>query len=68
MAEQNNEQKKQARSLYQLAMANVVIWAIAMIAMVFLIQDAPVVKKIYPILGGGIAVGVALISKISKAK
>lgn len=53
---------------HELTMANVVIWAIAMIAMVFLIQDAPVVKKIYPILGGGTAVGVALISKISKAK
>lgn len=49
-----------------LAMVNVVIWAIAIIAMVFLIQDTPSAKGLFPILGGGVAVGISLISTISK--
>jgi hypothetical protein len=54
--------------MYTLAMVNVGIWAIAIVAMVFLMQDAPGAKKLFPILAGGTAVGVALISAISKAR
>jgi hypothetical protein len=60
--------EKQKRSMYILAMINVGIWAISVIGMVFLIQDAPNVKMLFPILGGGISVGVVLISTISKLK
>jgi len=49
-------------------MVNVGIWAIAMIAMVFLMQDSPSVKKLFPILASGVAVGVSLISTISQVK
>lgn len=41
------------RLMYILSMVNVGIWAIAMIAMVILMQDSPGVKGLYPILGGG---------------
>ena len=68
MEKGNSEQNKQKRSMYQLALANVCIWAITIIAMVFLMQKSPIVKRLFPILGGGTAVGVALISKISKSK
>ena len=54
--------------MYTLAMVNVSIWAIAIVGMVFLMQDAPHAKGLFPILAGGTAVGVALISVISKAK
>ena len=60
--------EKQKRSMYILAMINVGIWTISIIGMVFLMQDAPDVKMLFPILGGGISVGVALISIISKLK
>ena len=60
--------EKQKRSMYMLAMVNVGIWAISIIAMVFLMQHSPNVKMLFPILGGGVAVGVALISTISKLK
>jgi hypothetical protein len=60
--------EKQKRSMYILAMINVGIWAVSVIGMVFLIQDAPNVKMLFPILGGGISVGVVLISTISKLK
>jgi hypothetical protein len=56
------------RTVYVLAIVNVSIWAIAMIAMVFLIQTSASAKGLYPILGGGIAVGIALLSKISKSE
>jgi hypothetical protein len=56
---------KKQKSAYTLAMVNVGIWAIAMIAMVFLMQDYPGAKGLFPILGGGIAVGISLISAIS---
>ena len=35
------------------------------LAMVFLMQDYPGAKGLFPILGGGIAVGISLISTIS---
>ncbi|MEE4217638.1 MAG: hypothetical protein V2I48_08520 [Xanthomonadales bacterium] len=68
MGKADSGRAKHHRSTYSLAMANVGIWAIAMIAMVILMQDFPGVKKIYPILGGGIAVGIALISSLSRLK
>jgi uncharacterized membrane protein YpjA len=68
MTKEKKENAKPIRSMYALAMANVGIWAIAMIAMVFLMQDSPSVKRLFPILGGGTAVGVALISAISKTR
>ena len=66
MTEKTVEHNKRARGLWILAMVNVGIWAIAMIAMVFLIQKSPAAKGLYPILGGGIGVGIALISAIAK--
>lgn len=64
----SNTLEKQKRSMYILAMVNVGIWAISIIGMVFLMEHSPNVKMLFPILGGGIAVGVALISTISKLK
>jgi hypothetical protein len=57
-----------ARNLYMLALANVAIWVIALIAMVLLLQQSQSVKGLAPILMGGTAVGVALIAAISKAR
>lgn len=66
MEKVNDSLNNSKRSTYILAMVNVGIWAIAMIAMVFLIQDAPGIKKLFPILGAGTAVGIALIGSIAK--
>jgi len=60
--------ERQKRATYILAMVNVGIWAISIIGMVFLMQHSPNVKMLFPVLGGGVAVGVALISTISKLK
>lgn len=68
MDDTSNTLEKQKRSMYILAMVNVGIWAISIIGMVFLMDHSPNVKMLFPILGGGIAVGVALISTISKLK
>lgn len=66
MVNDNQEFDKAKRSANILAMVNVFIWALAIIAMIFMMQDAPMVKKIFPILGGGVAVGVTLIGVISR--
>lgn len=49
-----------------LATVNVVIWMISIVAMIILIQDAPTVKKLAPILMAGTGAGVALISAIPR--
>jgi hypothetical protein len=64
--EKNDELFKQKRATYILAMVNVGIWAISLIAMVFLIRGSGNIKGLYPILAGGTAVGIVLISSISK--
>ena len=48
-------------------MINTGIWAISIIVMVILSYEAPVIKKLYPVLGGGTAVGIALIATIRKS-
>lgn len=55
------------RSLHTLAMVNTGIWALAMIPLVFVINDYSGAKGMYPILGGGTAVSIALISAIKRA-
>jgi hypothetical protein len=65
MAEENKGPSGGARTL---AMVNVGIWAISIIALVFVIQRYPGAKGLFPILAGGIAVGVALISTLSKPR
>lgn len=64
----DKEKSKSLQSLLLLSYANVIVWAVAMIAMVFLMKDFPGIKKLYPILGGGIAVGVSILSVASKIK
>ena len=56
------------RQLRLLALTNASIWVIAMIAMIILIQDAPAVKKLAPILMAGVGAGVALLATISRVK
>ncbi len=68
MADETKSREKRARGLWVLANVNVVIWAIAIIAMVFVMQHSPGAKKMFPILAGGVAVGVSLISASAKLR
>ena len=67
MKNETNNRKDRDGSLKILAMVNVAIWAISMIALVFVIQHSPAAKGIFPILGGGTAVGICLLSVSSKS-
>jgi len=51
-----------------LAMVNVGVWAISIIALIFVMDRAPSAKGMFPILAGGVAVGVAMISATSKLR
>ena len=66
MANDDGGSKSAQRATYILAMVNVGIWAISIIALVFLIQRFPGARGMFPILAGGIAVGVTLISVTQK--
>ena len=52
----------QSKALRGLAVANLVVWMVAIVAMIFLIQDYPGVKGLAPILLGGSGTGVAILS------
>lgn len=56
------------RFLSLLATANAILWMISIVAMIILIQDAPAVKKLAPILMAGTGAGVVLISAIPRMK
>lgn len=56
------------RSMYILAMVNVAIWAIAIVALAFVIDDYPGARGMFPILGGGVAVGISLIATIGRPR
>jgi hypothetical protein len=62
--EDNNS--KRTRRLWILAVINSFIWAISLIALVFVIQHSPGAKNLYPILIGGTAVSILLISVLLK--
>jgi len=63
-----NKLSKQLKGLYTLAMVNVGIWAIGLVALVVLLQKGGNLKGMYVILAGGVAVGIQIISSVSKLK
>ena len=65
---QNNELSKQKKGLYTLALVNVSIWAISLIALVILLSGNGNLKGMYVILAGGTAVAIQIIAVISKIK
>jgi hypothetical protein len=56
------------RAVRVLGMVNVGIWAISIVSLVFLMQRAPSAKGMFPILGGGAAIGVALLSALPRSR
>ena len=68
MTEETGDRNKRIRSLWILAMVNVGIWAVSMIALVFVMRHSPGVKRLFPILAGGAAVAIALFSALLKSR
>ena len=63
-----NKPSKEFKALYTIAMVNVGIWAIGLIALVFILQKGGSIKGMYVILASGTAVGIQIIALISKLK
>ena len=68
MAENTGNVSDRSRSLHTLAMVNTAIWAISIIALVFVIQRAPSAKGLFVILAGGTGVSISLLSVLGKAR
>ena len=62
----NNERRKQKKSLYTLAMVNSGIWAIALVALVILLEGHGNLRGMFVILAAGVAVAIQLIAVISR--
>jgi len=54
--------------LSALALANAVIWVLSVVALILVISDNPGAKGLFPILGGGLAVAIALLSVVNRHK
>jgi uncharacterized membrane protein YpjA len=52
------------KSLFKLAIVNSGLWALAIIALVFVIQDSPGAKGLFTILAGGSVVATILFSSL----
>ena len=63
-----NKLSKQMKGLYTAAMVNVVIWALAMVALVILLQKGGNLKGMFVILAAGVGVGIQIIASISKLR
>lgn len=63
-----NKLSKDLKTLYTIALVNVCIWAISLIALVFVLHKGGNIRGMYVILAGGIGVGVQIIALISKLK
>ena len=63
-----NKLSTQLKGLYTAAMVNVAIWALAMIALVILLEKGGNLKGMFVILAGGVAVGIQIIASISKLR
>ena len=68
VAMNENELSRQVRGLYTLAMVNVGIWTIAMIALVAMLQNGGNLKGMFVILAGGAGIGIQMISLLSKLR
>jgi hypothetical protein len=66
-SDRNDAQRKRQRTLYTLAMVNAAIWALAMIALAFVVQGAPSARGLYVIMAAGTSVSVVLISTIRRS-
>ena len=62
----DSKMSKAKKGLYTLAMVNVGVWAIALVALVFLLEGHGKLTGMYVILAGGVAVGIQLIGLVSK--
>ena len=58
----------QLKRLYTLAMVNVGIWAMGLIALAILLQNEGNIKGMFVILAGGVAAGIQIIAVISKLR
>ncbi|MBN2565348.1 MAG: hypothetical protein JXB46_06525 [Candidatus Eisenbacteria bacterium] len=68
MAEDTGKVSNRTRSMYTLAMVNTAIWALAMIALVFVIQRAPSARGLFVIMAGGTGVSVSLVCMIGRSR
>jgi hypothetical protein len=66
MPSPNDTQLRAAKMLRLLAFSNALIWVIALIGLVIVISRDPAAKGLFPVLAGGCAVGMGVISALPR--
>lgn len=64
----DDDLSRKLKGLYVGAMVNVGLWAVAMIALVVLLQKGGNLRGMYVILAGGVAVGIQIIAGVSRLR
>ena len=68
LAEDKGKVGDRSRRLYTLAVVNTAMWALSVIALVFVVQRAPSARGLFVILGGGTTVPISLLSALGKVR
>ena len=67
--EKNDENDSRLSKMLRMGiMANAVVWVCSIIALIIVMQNSSSEKGLFPILGGGLAVGLMLVSILQKQR
>jgi hypothetical protein len=66
--DETNNRKPVSRTLSAAAIANAVLWVLAIIALIFVIQRCPSAKGLFIILAAGLAAASALLAMLRKPR
>lgn len=64
----DDDLSRKLKGLYVGAMVNAGLWAVAMIALVVLLQKGGNLRGMYVILAGGVAVGIQIIAGVARLR
>lgn len=63
-----NQLRTRLKGLYTIAMVNVGIWTLAIVALIFLLQKGGNLRGLFVILAGGVGISIQLTTLISKLR
>ena len=68
MAEETDNGNQRTSGPRVLAVLNMVVWAISIVALVVVMEHSPGARGLFPILAGGIAVAAGLLAALQKSR
>jgi hypothetical protein len=66
--DESSSRKRLAHTLYMAALSNAVLWALSIIALIFVVRRCPSARGLFVILAGGVAAASAIIALLRKQR